>query len=199
MTFEQITTLLNEWREEAQRIQPDPGDAKDAARSKWQAFFNLWTRGRLDAPDRFNYLFRQAYTTGIIDFYQFVMIHGYIDAAESSDPEGRELLRDIPESVKVFRGTCSEELKRGILGPSWTLDRGAAEYFAFGTDDPGHRVVLSALVPKNDILAVFAIMLESEVLALVNAEDAAVIADAPTAAMDEYITKRDNYQKDLEE
>lgn len=196
MDFNDITRLLNEWTETATGLNPsNPHGAK------WVAFIDLWKRGRLDDVEAFNLLFREAYTTGHADRAQVIELFPCVSLSLASDIDGREIFDKMPDVVRVYRGTCVEEWNSGILGPSWTIDRGAAEFFAFGADgsDADNRIVLTAVVPKSEIRAVFTSMYESEVLCIVRTEDAEIIADKPTDALAEYVSRRDQYRDELGE
>ena len=70
----------------------------------------------------------------------------------------QEIYNNLPNSnITIYRGTSLDEYESGSFGQSWSLDKAQANLFAFNLqqekDNCGVRVILSAMIDKEDIYA----------------------------------------------
>ena len=72
-----------------------------------------------------------------------------------------EFLSKLPETVTIYRG-CRKNLNEN--GMSWTLDYEKAQWFMNRLNKYGDGKILTAVVPKSEIYAVFLGRNESEVV-----------------------------------
>lgn len=104
----------------------------------------------------------------------------------------------IGDEVEVFRGCSIEEYETGDYSLSWSLSQAVAEFFAFRMEEQAHksyegRVVVSTIIRKEDILAVFDGRQEYEVIVLVDKGSCVnIVTDHPTDLF--YLYAEHNYK-----
>lgn len=129
---------------------------------------------------------RDAYTTGQPqDRYEALLcFHAVRDRRALMNEEERKVLQDMPQQVQLFRGCSIEEYNKQVYGSSWTTERSVADFFAWRFDkQDSSRCVVSCIIDKAQVLAVFMERNEHEVVADIMGTAAGVtmVADAPTA------------------
>jgi len=90
--------------------------------------------------------------------------------------EELEILKNLPDKVKIYRGMTVEESTKEHQGVSWTLDKKVAEFFAYQyirnpstTDKP--KTVVEKVIDKSEIIAVFWGRGEQEIIYMGTNED----------------------------
>jgi hypothetical protein len=171
-------------------VVPYLGLADSDVRFDW--FQELVEEKRFASNKAFKEAFTYAYTSGIVSDWRFFFNRCYYNWALFGSPcldtLGRKEFKNLPDDKKitVYRGTCIDELEseNGWWGPSWSTDRGVAEFFAFrhGGKD---RVVVKTEVSKRDIRGFFGDRNEHEVLYVVF-DKPEVVTDVPTDEFDRY-------------
>lgn len=129
---------------------------------------------------------RDAYTTGQPqDRYEALRcFYAVRDRRALMNEEEQQVLKDMPEKVRIFRGCSIDEYNANVYGSSWTTQRSVADFFAWRFDkQDGSRCVVSCMIDKAQVLAVFTERREHEVVADIMGTAAGVTleADAPTA------------------
>ena len=92
-----------------------------------------------------------------------------LDRTFLMDEEERDIFRQLPNSLLIYRGMSKRELKSESLGVSWTLKKEVAEFFAFkyGRNHATNnqpKIVHQLIVDKKDIIAYFGDRSESEII-----------------------------------
>jgi hypothetical protein len=130
---------------------------------------------------------RDAYITGQPqDRYEALRcFYAVRDRRALMNEEEQKALQDMPARVQLFRGCSIDEYHANVYGSSWTTQRSVAEFFAWRFDkQDSSRCVVSCIIDKAQVLAVFMERKEHEVVADIMGTAAGVTleADAPTAA-----------------
>jgi hypothetical protein len=73
---------------------------------------------------------------------------------------------ELPETIQVWRGVSGVSAKNARQGFSWTTDRNVACWFAIRLDDVGKPLVITAQIPKRDVLYFSNERTENELLLL---------------------------------
>ena len=73
---------------------------------------------------------------------------------------------DLPETIRVWRGVSGIPANKARQGFSWTTDRNVACWFAVRMDSVGKPLVITAQVPKRDVLYFSSERYEQELLLL---------------------------------
>jgi len=73
---------------------------------------------------------------------------------------------ELPETIQVWRGVSGISAKNARQGFSWTTDRNVACWFAIRLDDVGKPLVITAQIPKRDVLYFSNERTENELLLL---------------------------------
>ena len=73
---------------------------------------------------------------------------------------------ELPETIQVWRGVSGISAKNARQGFSWTTDRNVACWFAIRLDDVGKPLVITAQIPKRDVLYYSNDRTENELLLL---------------------------------
>jgi hypothetical protein len=73
---------------------------------------------------------------------------------------------ELPETIRVWRGVSGISAKNARQGFSWTTDRNVACWFAIRLDDVGKPLVITAQIPKRDVLYYSNDRTENELLLL---------------------------------
>ena len=136
----------------------------------------------------------EAYAKGLRDAYitgkaqdRYVALRCFYavrDRRALMNDEERQLLEDMPARVRIFRGCSIDEYNAHVYGSSWTTQRSVADFFAWRFDkQDGSRCVVSCMIDKAQVLAVFTERKEHEVIADVMGTAAHVTLEAtePTA------------------
>ena len=129
---------------------------------------------------------RDAYITGQPkDRYEALRcFYAVRDKRALMTAEEWQVLQDMPARVQLFRGCSMDEYNAHVYGSSWTTQRSVAEFFAWRFDkQDSSRCVVSCIIDKAQVLAVFTERKEHEVVADIMGTAAGVTleADAPTA------------------
>ena len=127
-----------------------------------------------------------AYTTGKPqDRYEALRcFYAVRDRRLLMNEEEQQVWQDMPARVRIFRGCDIGEYHANVYGSSWTTQRSVAEFFAWRFDKQNSsRCVVSCMIDKAQVLAVFRGRKEHEVIADIMGTAAGVTleADAPTA------------------
>lgn len=170
---------------------------------KWESFIEMCHSGLLEDNDMFNLAFRIYYANGGAEPKTFVesfaSIANRLKPEEASDLEGKVIFDNLPDTLQVYRGTSVEEMqsKGEIYNPSWSLDRGVAEWFAFKHygDDEG-RVVLAATIQKSEILAVLEEHREKEALCCIEKKRVQIVTKEATDAFDDYDIRKAKWEEE---
>ena len=167
----------------------------------WKHFITLVKSGELDDPELFNAAFRFTYpflSMGKSNRTEIESIAGRINRELASTPEMLDLFDSLPSQITIYRGGSVKEYESGLLGVSWSLERGVAEYFAFfnyyGTEP---HIVMSASINKEDVLAMFDAYDECEVLCLVDPSCVKIETDCPSNLLDKYIERHHKHSEEL--
>ena len=90
--------------------------------------------------------------------------------------EELEILKNLPDKVKIYRGMTVEESTKEHQGVSWTLDKKVAEFFPYQyirnpstADKP--KTVVEKVIDKSEIIAVFWGRGEQEIIYMGTNED----------------------------
>ena len=164
--------------------------------SRWKAFFSMVDDGLLDNQSDFCWLVKVTYPLEVPNQQDFrTRILPNLNPEYTSDERGLEARDKAPDFITIYRGASEMEITRGPVGPSWSLNRGVAEWFAFRfpEDYEEKMVVYSATVNKSLVRAWFYDFCEKEVLLLVEPQDTKIIADEPTEAFDNYLQLKEKY------
>ena len=73
---------------------------------------------------------------------------------------------ELPETIRVWRGVSGIPANKARQGFSWTTDRNVACWFAVRMDDVGMPLVVTAQIPKRDVLYYSNYRTENELLLL---------------------------------
>ena len=73
---------------------------------------------------------------------------------------------ELPETIRVWRGVSGIPANKARQGFSWTTDRNVACWFAVRMDNAGKPLVITAQVPKRDVLYYSSDRHEQELLLL---------------------------------
>ena len=173
--------------------------------TRWWNYVQLVKSGRC-TEFAINKGFNDAYTTGkISSFEECVCFEDLLDKIrfeKVSDAYGLKLYKKLPNIINVYRGTSVDEFERynecaDLVGFSWTIDIGVAEFFAFRFNQPD-RLVMKASIPKQNIKAIFTQRKEYEVLIKPDTFDSCEIriqTKKPTAYYDKFMKEHKKRQK----
>ena len=162
----------------------------------WQAFLKLYDEGAFKDDDEICNAFQWSYARGSrnIKRADVERIASYLHIDMSSDICMLEdIFQPLPDIITIYRGTSMEELNSPEgLNPSWSLNQGVAEYFAFEYSSPtGERIVLSATIDKARVLAVYDRWDEQEIVCLIGRDEAKIVCTEPTEKMYQFIKLRE--------
>lgn len=199
-TVQEQEELREKWLKERLSEFPEKLNVKEVceylgladSHKRFDWFQELVTENRLKTKRSFNRAFEYAYTTGIVRDWQFFYDWCYnnprLDTLLCSDRPGKKELKALPDDgmITIYRGTGKDELTSdaGWYGPSWTTDRGVAEFFAF-RHLRKDRVVVQTKVKKSDIKAMFGDRSEHEVLCMIYKKPK-VVCETPTDEFDRF-------------
>ena len=90
--------------------------------------------------------------------------------------EELEILKNLPDKVKIYRGMTVEESTKEHQGVSWTLDKKVAEFFAYQyirnqSTAKKPKTVVEKVIDKSEIIAVFWGRGEQEIIYMGTNED----------------------------
>jgi hypothetical protein len=76
------------------------------------------------------------------------------------EPVERDFIKNLPDTITIYRGMTREEYGSGNFGISWTLDMAQARFFAFIYTHNQHtahlsKMVVQATAKKECIIACF--------------------------------------------
>ena len=155
-------------------------------------FQELVEEKRFASNKAFKDAFAFAYTSGYVHDWKFFFERCYWNIIfffkPCLDKHGRKEFNKLPddEKITIYRGTGKDELDSDACwwGPSWSIDRGVAEFFAFRhcEDD---RVVIKTEVSKRDIKGFFGDRNEHEVLYVADVRPE-VVTEVPTGEFFRY-------------
>ena len=117
--------------------------------------------------------------------------------------EELEILKNLPDKVKIYRGMTVEESTKEHQGVSWTLDKKVAEFFAYQyirnpstADKP--KTVVEKVIDKSEIIAVFWGRGEQEIIYMGTNEDGVdTDEDDNLEAEEKWMNCRDDWEMGL--
>jgi hypothetical protein len=130
--------------------------------SKWQVFLSIKP---LIKGKKYWYALRTAYENSD-NLYSFR--HDVLLAFLKNEPEKEYLmnaaekrfLNSLPEQITIYRGMTTKEFKEKSFGPSWTLKKEVAEFFAheykrnYDTSNM-KKIVHKITINKSEVVAFF--------------------------------------------
>lgn len=105
--------------------------------------------------------------SGFYDYEDLLNMFLLYDPQSMMDKDELSFYNQLPNELTIWRGVMVEkELDKENIGFSFTLDKERAEWFAkrFAQDSKGTPILIEAKVKKEEILSVFLIRSEEEIL-----------------------------------
>lgn len=103
----------------------------------------------------------------VIKYEELLQIFTEYDFKSIMDKEEKQILKQLPKKVNVFRGVAGLSLDEAKAGISWSLKRETAINFAKSNQkyfNTSCNLVLDAIIPRNKILGLFLVRGENEVI-----------------------------------
>lgn len=103
----------------------------------------------------------------VIKYEELLQIFTEYDFKSIMDKEEKQILKQLPKKVNVFRGAAGLSLDEAKAGISWSLKRETAIDFAKSNQkifNTSSNLVLDAIIPRNKILGLFLVKGENEVI-----------------------------------
>ena len=105
--------------------------------------------------------------SGFYDYEDLLNMFLLYDPQSMMDKDELSFYNQLPNELTIWRGVMVEkELDKENIGFSFTLDKERAEWFAkrFAQDSKGTPILIEAKVKKEEVLSVFLIRSEEEIL-----------------------------------
>lgn len=101
-------------------------------------------------------------------FLDYIKLNG-IDFVEEMYENEKKFYDELPIKFKIYRGICRAEFDSKNIGISWSLSEETAEkyvYFGKNEVEDGNGVVINTIINKEDILTVFSVHNDIEIIYL---------------------------------